>query len=123
MSSFISYFSGRMPDVLNRLLTAKEEIKKVQSEIGRLLIMAQTPETYFPNNKSNSGGNMELLILVTGDKIKQVPTLNDAACVRFLTQHECRLFRLDTGAVTVEEVEIPVIEFGAAKMEIDGDKK
>ncbi len=113
MSSFISYFNDRMPDVLNRLLTLKGEIEKVQSELGRLLIMSQDPKGYFSESEQdeNEEGSMELLILVTGDKIKQVPTLNDAACMRFLVQSECRLFRFDTNAVTVEELEIPVIEF------------
>lgn len=113
MSSFISYFSDRVPDVLNKLLSIKGDIQSVQSELGRLLIMSQTPEGYFKENEQDGGG-MELLILVTGDRLKQVPSLNDAACVRFLEQHECRLFRFDTSDVTIEEVEIPVIEFDVA---------
>ena len=114
MSSFISYFSGRVPDVLNKLLSIKGDIQSVQSELGRLLIMSQTPEGYFKENEQDGGG-MELLILVIGDRLKQVPSLNDAACVRFLEQHECRLFRFDTSDVTIEEVEIPVIEFEGAE--------
>lgn len=54
---------------------------------------------------------MKLFFVVAEDKIRQVSSPENAACLRFLGQKDCRLFEFDTDPGQVVEVGIPDIAF------------
>ncbi len=119
--SFIDFFRAQVPLVLSRLKVIRLELNKVQHDIERILIIEQNMASWKASElqhraiatRTIPGGNsMKLFFLLTEDKIRQVSTLNKAACLRYLGEKDCRLFRFDTVSTNINEIAIPSIEFG-----------
>ncbi len=121
MNKVVCYCNEQLGRVTKDLNVVRLELTRIQECLNRLLMISQNPTGYFYRRKEDSK-TMKVLFLMAGSTLRQTKSVDNAACIKFMSKQSCRLFEFDLSAISIKELKIPDIQTTFGEKKEDGDK-